>query len=135
MNKDLVFKKDDRVTFIDLETQERDCMSIFTDGETIAEFEANMAIVLKVERPTYETLYEIKELLNEKERKFLTGFVELYRDKIIKIKKIGIRNKDIEFVCLYIKNGPNIKLPIYKKGTMYKGMEIDKGYTLEELGL
>ena len=39
-----------------------------------------------------------------------------------------------EFIILNLDND-GIFLPSFKKGKMYKGMELNKEYTLEELGL
>ena len=52
---------------------------------------------------------------------------------IIKTKSIALKDK--EYIIIRIINGNNIPLPYFDKNTMYKGMELEKTYTLEELGL
>ena len=48
------------------------------------------------------------------------------------VNKIDCEKK--EFLKIYLKDD-SISFPFFTKGTMYKGMEADKKYTLEELGL
>ena len=48
------------------------------------------------------------------------------------VKKIDCGKK--EFLKIYLEDD-NIPFPFFTKGTMYKGMECEKEYTLEELGL
>ena len=40
-----------------------------------------------------------------------------------------------EQIVIQMQSGIEIKLPCFKKGTMYQGMEEDKRYTIKELGL
>ena len=40
-----------------------------------------------------------------------------------------------EYIILFMKDSPNTRLPYFIEGTMYKEMEPDREYTLEELGL
>lgn len=42
--------------------------------------------------------------------------------------------RDEEYIGICIKEQETM-LPYFEKGTMYKGMELDKEYTLEDLGL
>lgn len=85
------------------------------------------------------------EILTKKEKEYLSAVIKPFRDNykiIIKEKAIGL---DHEYryinIVLKDKNDDYDKLPDelcfpnFKKGTMYKGMEIGKNYTLEELGL
>lgn len=136
MNKDLMLEKWDKVTYYDIDIYDEDWTIIGDyNEETIAEFEECGNKVTKVERPIYKTIYEVRDVLNAGERKWLKNFIEPYKDRIKKIKKISISNNGKEFICIYIKNGENIKLPTFKKGTMYKEMKLNKEYTLEELDL
>lgn len=73
-----------------------------------------------------------KEVLDEKEKEYLRGVIKPFRNRINYIKKIDYWEKE----CIYFSLGDEFtKLPSFKKNTMYKGMEIKKRYTLEELGL
>lgn len=42
-----------------------------------------------------------------------------------------------EYIQVLIKEpaGDNAQLPVFKAGTMYKGMNLNKAYTLEELDI
>lgn len=72
-----------------------------------------------------------KEILDEKEKEYLSAVIKPFRDRIEYIKKV----EDIgEYIAIYLKN-ERLPFPYFDKGTMYKGMETNKGYTLKELGL
>ena len=74
-----------------------------------------------------------KEILDEEEKKYLSNVIKPFRDKVEYICKESYINK--ECIKITIKNDSNLFFPSFKRGTMYKGMEEDKRYTLEELGL
>ena len=80
-----------------------------------------------------------KPILTDKEKEYLSAVIKPFRNRIISIVK-GCLLKE-EFIEIYLKHysGKNrysaLVLPFFKKGTMYRGMEIDKGYNLGELGL
>lgn len=87
----------------------------------------------EVIRSTYETIYKREEpILDDKEKEYLSSVIRPFRDRIQYIVKRGSSAK--EYIVIEIKND-NIYLPYFKKDTMYKNMELDKEYTLEELGL
>lgn len=77
-------------------------------------------------------------ILTEKERKYLKGVIAPFRDSVIYIKKV--KSAGYEHICIYVKS-PDIYIPIdisfpsFETGRMYKGMESNKKYNLEELGL
>lgn len=73
-----------------------------------------------------------KEILDEEEKEYLSAVIKPFRDKIECIAKHGV-NK--EYIDICIRNDYKIIFPYFKSGTMYKGMELNKKYTLEELGL
>ena len=102
-------------------------------GKSIKEFEILHPSykVLKLERP--QTIYKFKEVLDAKEKEYLSAVIRPFKGKVDYIKKFDITGK--EFICIYLKNNENIDFPYFKKGTMYKGMKLDKRYTLKELGL
>ena len=104
-------------------------------GKTIGQLEDEEQIeILKVERPIkWKNVYENKEILDEKEKKYLSAVIRPFKGRVDYIKKFDITGK--EFICIYLKNNENIDFPYFKKGTMYKGMKLDKRYTLKELGL
>ena len=90
--------------------------------------------IIKIEEPEYKTVYEAKpEILDEAEKRYLKGVIRPFRDKVTCIKKFvystGEAKIDINVENWYI------CLPLFPKNKMYKNMEEDKKYTLEELGL
>ena len=72
-----------------------------------------------------------KEILDEKEKEYLSAVIKPFRDRIEYIKKM----EDIrEYITIDLKD-ERLPFPYFDKGTMYKGMELGKKYTLKELGL
>lgn len=80
-----------------------------------------------------------KPILNDAEKEYLGNTIKPFRNRIIWIgKSVYIPGEYIEIYLRHYDDGCSsysIILPYFKKGTMYKGMELDKEYTLEELGL
>lgn len=74
-----------------------------------------------------------KEILDDVEKEYLSAVIKPFKDKVKYIRKydcpIG------EFIEIGISNDAAITFPNFKKGTMYKGMELNREYSLEELGL
>ena len=91
--------------------------------------------IIKIEEPTYTTVYEHKEeILDEAEKRYLRSVIKPFRDRVTFISKLHTR-EDKEFISINLKNGDYIDLPLFKENTMYKKMIINKDYTLKELGL
>lgn len=80
------------------------------------------------------------QVLDAAEKKYLRDVIRPFRDRIICVKKAHAA-RNYEQICIKLKSITglgaisNIPLPFFTEGEMYKGMEIDKEYTLEELGL
>ena len=74
-----------------------------------------------------------KEILDEQEREYLSSIIRPFRHKVEYIVKFGYPPE--EYISIWLLHDEVIDLPFFKKGTMYKGMEKDKKYTLEELSL
>lgn len=82
---------------------------------------------------------EYKEpILDEVEKKYLSAVIRPWRDKIICIRKREWKDWG-EFIVIV---GGNFDgelavtyFPPFNKGTMYKGMELDRKYSLEDLGI
>ena len=97
---------------------------------------------VKVERPVkYETVFERveeekKEILDKVEKNYLARVIKPFRDKVeCIIKQKDAIKKGRNFLTISIKNDIPISFPDFDKNTMYKGMEVDKKYTLEDLGI
>lgn len=87
--------------------------------------------IVKVERVVYER--EETPILDEAERKYLSGIIAPFRNRVKCIKKIHYYD-DIYFIKICL-DDDHTNLPNFKTDIMYKGMEDNKEYTLEELGL
>ena len=72
------------------------------------------------------------KILTDKEKAYLSAVIKPFREKIECINKINLREEEYLKICL---KGETISFPFFREGTMYKGMEVNKRYTLEELGL
>lgn len=79
-------------------------------------------------------VYEIEqEILDEKEKEYLSNIIKPFKNKVVAIKKNwGDCNREYIEIDL---GDDDILLPYFKKGEMYRGMQSDREYTLEELGL
>ena len=83
---------------------------------------------------------EFKEpVLDEVEREYLSAVIKPFRNKIATISKLhtydNINYENNEYIFFGMKDRRGYSLPLFKQGTMYKGMQQGKHYTLQELGL
>lgn len=83
---------------------------------------------------------EIEEnILNEKEKEYLSAVIKPFRNRVISIEKAGY--SDFMFLSIDIhsisvlRNRETINLPFFQKDMMYKNMIDNFKYTLEELDL
>ncbi|MDQ0153653.1 hypothetical protein J2S20_002375 [Moryella indoligenes] len=74
------------------------------------------------------------EILDKVEKRYLSAVIKPWRDRVIRIAKTSSNIGKKERLSITI-NGDDIYLPEFDPNTMYQGMELDRGYTLEELGL
>lgn len=82
----------------------------------------------------YNAMKIPKPILTEEEKEYLSYVIKPFRDSVEYI----IKNSaycPVEWIIIKYKDGQATSLPQFEKGTMYKGMELVKEYTLEELGL
>lgn len=92
--------------------------------------------IIKIEEPEYRTVYEAKpEILDEVEKRYLRNFLTPFRDDIETIRKLYSPTKEKEYIQIRYKNDRPTNFPYFESNAMYKGMELNKHYTLEELGL
>lgn len=94
--------------------------------------------IIKIERPgKYNTIFERKEeILNETEKRYLASVIKPFKNKIETIEKtIKIGDSSLCYLIMLLKNNDMANLPNFKKNSMYKGMEVNKKYSLKELGL
>lgn len=85
---------------------------------------------------SHETITYDEPILDKAERKYLSDVIRPFRSRVVSIKKKRNNNGEYLFICVKA-NGicDNASFPDFEVGTMYKGMEREKPYTLEELGL
>ena len=74
------------------------------------------------------------KILDEKEKEYLSAAIKPFRRKVKYIEK-RFWTPNLEYLSIRLKNNEFFAFPNFKKGKMYKGMEHDKYYTLEDLGL
>ena len=83
------------------------------------------------------------QILDDAERKYLSAVISPFRETVMWIKKYNGTYSEVNYesivVCVegdFARKTPfSFCLPAFKTGTMYKGMEIGRKYTLKELGL
>lgn len=133
MNKDIKLQKGDILTY---QFSNEDVVETTVEGWagiSIKELE-NLypsCKVLKLER--LQTIYEFKEVLDAKEKEYLSAVIRPFKGRVDYIQKeISDTREDI-VVCVACDD--YLSFPYFEKGTMYKGMELGKKYTLRELGL
>lgn len=76
------------------------------------------------------------KILNRKEKKYLKNVLKPFKDRFIIIRKVN--RDEIEFISIILKKGKSFEyayLPSFEKNTLFKNMELNKQYTLKELGL
>ena len=83
---------------------------------------------------------EIKDelLLTNEEREYLENVIKPFKDTVISIsKKEFFTNRGYIYIGIkdYNSNLDYVKLPNFVKNKYYKGLEIDREYTLKDLGL
>lgn len=126
-----VFVKDDEDTFENL--------SEGIDLEDLKGLKDNYddnGKIIKIEEPEYKVVYDTKaEILDNTEKRYLKNIIRPFRDKVEYITKTVNVSGEYEHINIIFKRDTGLVFPNFVKGTMYKGMEIGKQYTLEELGI
>lgn len=81
-------------------------------------------------------LSEYKEpVLDDAEKKYLSAIIKPFRKKVNYISKQENFDNTMEFIHIDLSDGDVADFPNFKADTMYRGMEVDKYYTPEELGI
>ncbi len=76
-----------------------------------------------------------EEILDKEEKEYLEAVLRPFKDRVDRIVKYFNSRVNRQFIYIFFTDDVGIKLPYFKANTMYKGMEVDKKYTLKELGL
>lgn len=73
-----------------------------------------------------------EDILTEKEKAYLSAVIKPFRNEVLDIQK---KSRYCEWILIIMKDHERICLPFFEEGTIYKGMEENRRYTPEELGL
>ena len=76
----------------------------------------------------------VPDILTDKEKAYLSAVIKPFRKRIKYIDK-ALFSKGNEYLSFVMHDWETIAFPSFEMGTMYKGMEVYKRYTLKELGL
>lgn len=77
----------------------------------------------------------VPDILDDVEKRYLSAVIRPFRKRVDYIMKISDPlgyEKEYIFIKL---DEDSFSLPYFTAGTMYQGMELERAYTLEELGL
>lgn len=77
----------------------------------------------------------VPDILDDVEKRYLSAVIRPFRKRVDSVMKISDPlSYDKEYIFIKL-DEDSFSLPYFKIGTMYQGMELEKVYTLEELGL
>lgn len=76
-----------------------------------------------------------KPILDEEEKKYLSGIIKPLRHRVKFITKLHSDRNGTEYICIVTHDSNITTLPDFEKGKMYEGMELNKTYSLEDLDL
>ena len=111
------------------------CVEIEYNGKIVKKYACKNEAGVKKFLEWLEEEY-VPEILTEREKAYLSAVIKPFRKDVEWIEKIKRYDGENEFIHITVKRSEDCcELPAFKKGTMYKGMEANKEYTLEDLGL
>lgn len=114
---------------------EYDFVIYYTSMEIYREFFSGSISICSTFTKWLEEEYK-PNILEEKEKEYLAAVIKPFRKNIECIEKIKTYYCEKEYIYITMKKDDDYcELPVFKKGTMYKGMEVNKAYTVEELEL
>lgn len=108
--------------------------------DSICGWEPTDYLLNRILRGHLEIIKIPKPVLDEVERKYLSNIIKPFRSQVQYIRKRSDYKENSECILIMCKDYDSgekraFSLPYFKKDTMYKGMEIEKDYTLDELNL
>lgn len=78
-----------------------------------------------------------KPILDDIEKEYLSNVIKPFRDEVVDVIKYDYDR--YEYIAIRVRNineyMVTMPFPAFEKSTMYKGMEANKHYLLEDLGL
>ena len=112
-----------------------DYVEIEYNGKIVKEYACTNEAGIKKFLEWLEEEYKT-EILTEKEKAYLSAVINPFRETVEYIQKIESDYDDTEYINMIMKrNDDYCALPVFERGTMYKGMTSNTDYTLKELGL
>lgn len=113
-----------------------ECSREIADLKNLKDNYGERGKIIKIEEPTYQTVYEVKlEVLDQTEKRYLRNFIAPFKDSVETIRRLYSPTKEKDYIQIRYKDDRPTNLPYFESNTMYKNMEINKNYTLEELDL
>lgn len=110
-----------------------DFVIYYTSMEIYREFFSNSISTCSAFTKWLEEEYK-PQILTEKENAYISAVIKPFREKVEYIQKcFDLGSK--AYIYIHVKKCGSMIFPTFRKGTMYKGMEEGRKYTLEELGL
>ena len=109
-------------------------MVLLTDGK----WYTAPLVLHKLLNGRYKLIKIPKPVLDDVEKEYLSTVIKPFRNRIKYIFKFPCANGDYEAITAVMKGRDyydSLSFPKFKKGSMYKGMELIKEYSVEELGL
>lgn len=90
---------------------------------------------MKIENGFIVEIEKKKEILDEAEKEYLSAVIKPFKKQVefISLKTRFTDNR--VYIHIELKNNDCVVLQNFEQGTMYKNMELNKKYTLKELGL
>lgn len=142
-------KKENKMSKTNLEHYKKELKEIFNEyydepSEIIREIKALMGVEIKgygFQSCTGAILdwmaQPYKEpILDDAEKKYLSEVIKPFLSKIKYIAKFkSACSEDKQYIHIGFYEGDGLTFPYFKENSMYKGMELNKAYTLKELRL
>lgn len=106
-------------------------MVLLTDGK----WYTAPLVLHKLLNGRYKLIKIPKPVLDDVEKEYLSTVIKPFRNRIKHFYKYPCANGDCEAIAAITKECDYLDFPRFKKGSMYKGMELSRKYSLEELGI
>ena len=87
------------------------------------------------ENKNQEVEIEVPELLTKEEKEYLENLLRPFKEVVVFIKKVNSIKRPLQCIYIALCNGEVINLPYFNVNEYYKNLEVDKQYTIEDLGL
>lgn len=81
-----------------------------------------------------EITITVSDILDDVEKRYLSAVIKPFKKRVDYIMKSSNSCCDKEYIFIRL-DDDFLSLPFFTAGTMYQGMELERAYTLEELGL